>query len=281
MEINNSMLKSLFISTFPILCLVGLGISVDQYLQGDLLAAVGLLLLSIPMLFFLGRLFLADVARTSSNLNIYSGFVVVGFFILIYSFYNNEAQTVSSIGFLIAVCWFLYIKWYSVFPDRTNTLLTKGKALPSLKFEDASGNIVSSDSFLGKKNILMFYRGNWCPLCMAQIKELALEYKELESKGIQTVLISPQPHTNTMKLASKYEVGFKFLVDKDNSVAKQLGIFAKNGLPAGMQVLGYDSDTVMPTIILTDEMGNIIHSDLTSNYRVRPEPADLIKYFEI
>jgi hypothetical protein len=58
-----------------------------------------------------------------------------------------------------------------------------------------------------------------------------------------------------------------------------LNIFAKNGLPAGIQVLGYDSDTVMPTVILTDEKGKIIHSDLTSNYRVRPEPADLIKLF--
>jgi thiol-disulfide isomerase/thioredoxin len=195
---------------------VGLGVSVDQYIQGDLLTAIGLLMLSIPMLFFLGRLFLADVARTSSNLNIYSVFVVLGLLILIFAFYNNESQKMSSIGFLIAICWFLYVKWYSVFPDRRNTLLAKDKILPSLKFEDANGKPVFSDSFLGKKNILLFYRGNWCPLCMAQIKELALEYKDLESKGIQTVLISPQPHTNTMKLASKYDVGFKFLVDKDN-----------------------------------------------------------------
>jgi len=35
----------------------------------------------------------------------------------------------------------------------------------------------------------------------------------------------------------------------------------------------------MPTIILTDENGSIIHSDLTSNYRVRPELLELLAYF--
>ena len=92
---------------------------------------------------------------------------------------------------------------------------------------------------------------------MAQIKELSKEYKNLESEGIQTVLISPQPHTHTIKLAKKFDVGFQFLVDKNNAAAKLLNIMSKNGLPAGMQVFGYDSDTVMPTVILTDKKGLI------------------------
>ena len=274
------MLKSIFISIFPLLCLIGVVISVDQYIHGYLFAALGLAMTSIPMLFLLGKLFLSDVPRTTPNLNIYSGFVGLGFLILIYAFYIKGAESMVAIGFLLAICWFLYLRWYSIFGDRTNTLLTKGQILPSLSFDDEKGNLVTSESFLGQKSILMFYRGNWCPLCMAQIKELSNEYKNLESKGIQTLLISPQPHTNTMKLAKKYDVGFRFLVDKNNFVAKKLNIMSKNGLPTGFQILGYESDTVMPTIILIDEKGKIIHSDLTSNYRVRPEPTDLIKYFE-
>ena len=275
------MLKSIFISVFPILCLIGIAISVDQYMHGYIFAATGLAMTSIPMLFFLGKLFLTDVPRTTPDLNIYSVFVGIGTLILIYAFYIDGAESMASIGFFLAICWVLYIKWYSIFEGRTSTLLSKGQVMPHLSFEDENGNKVTSKSFLGKKNILMFYRGNWCPLCMAQIKELSNEYRNLESKGIQTVLISPQPHSNTRSLAKKHNVGFRFLVDKDNAAAKQLNILSKNGLPMGMQVLGYDSDTVMPTVILTDEKGKIIHSDLTSNYRVRPEPSDLIKYFKI
>ena len=227
----------------------------------------------------MGRFFLTDVARTDAGLTVYSIFVGIGILILIYAFYTGATESMSALGFLSGISWFLYVNWYSTFNDRTSPLLNVGEQLPLLNLEDENGNKISSESFKGKKNILMFYRGNWCPLCMTQIKEIAQEYKNLESKGIQTVLISPQPHKYTKELAEKYDVGFKFLVDKGNAVAEQLNIISKNGLPTGFQVLGYDSDTVMPTIILTDEKGKILHSDLTSNYRVRPEPEFLIQQF--
>lgn len=43
----------------------------------------------------------------------------------------------------------------------------------------------------------------------------------------------------------------------------------------GMQVLGYESDSVLPTVLLTDTQGLIVFSDQTDNYRVRPELKDI------
>ncbi len=275
----NQMLKSIFISTFPLLCLIGLGIAFDQYLHAFHLAALGLVLCALPMLMFLAKLFLTDVARTSAHLNTYTIFIVLGVMILAYAFFTKEAEPMAGLGFILALFWLLYLKWYSVFNDRSSDSLKVGKTLPLLSFENEHGKVISSASFLGNKNILLFYRGNWCPLCVAQVKEMAEEYKALEAKGIQTNLISPQSHKHTKRIAKRFDVGFKFLIDVDNAVAKQLNIFAKNGLPLGIQVLGYDSDTVLPTIILTDEKGKIVYSDLTSNYRIRPQPSDLIKQF--
>ena len=68
-----------------------------------------------------------------------------------------------------------------------------------------------------------------------------------------------------------------FLVDKDNRAAKALDILSENGTPTGLELLGYDSDTVMPTVLITDEKGKIIFADLTDNYRVRPEPDTFIE----
>lgn len=276
----NQRLKSLFIVTYPILALFGVVVSVDQYVHNNIIAAIGLAMVSFPILLFLGWLFMYKTARTSAKLIVYSIIVGVGTVVLVYGFYIGRAESMASIGFLSAISWFLYVEWYSTFSDRTNSKLNIGQSLPNLNFEDENGKLVNTKSLLGKKNILMFYRGNWCPLCMVQIEELVSDYKELESKGIQTLLISPQSHKKTKKLADKFNVNFKFLVDKGNEVAKLLNIDSENGLPTGFQVLGFDSDTVMPTIILTDQEGKIIHSDLTSNYRVRPEPRDLIKLFE-
>ena len=65
---------------------------------------------------------------------------------------------------------------------------------------------------------------------------------------------------------------FDFLTDEGNRAARTLGIESPNGIPMGMQVLGYASDTVLPTVILTNAQGEIVFADQTDNYRVRPEP---------
>lgn len=276
----NQILKSIFVGAYPLLALVGLLLAYQSFSHGFTIAALGLALTSLPIIIFFPRLFIAPIARTSQYLIPYSALAIIGILILIFAFVTGQANPSSAIGFPIFIGWLLYLFWYSSFKDRENDLLKIGMQLPQVNFEDENGQAFNTSHLLGKKNILLFYRGNWCPLCMAQIKELVADYKALENQGIQTVLISPQPHSLTKKLANKHNVAFKFLVDKGNAVARQLNIISENGLPMGFQVLGYDSDTVMPTIILTDEKGEIIHSDLTSNYRVRPEPAELMQYFK-
>ncbi len=50
--------------------------------------------------------------------------------------------------------------------------------------------------------------------------------------------------------------------------------FHENGTPAGM--IGYDGDTVLPTVVSTDAAGRIFCADQTDNYRVRPTPATVL-----
>ena len=64
---------------------------------------------------------------------------------------------------------------------------------------------------------------------------------------------------------------FQFLVDLNNQAARQLGIAAKHGVPMGLQMSGYASETVLPTVLIADEKGQILFADQTDNYRVRPE----------
>ena len=113
-------------------------------------------------------------------------------------------------------------------------------------------------------------------MCL-MLREVAAEYSELAKKGVSLLMISPQSHSNTASLAQKFDVPMTFLVDKDLKAAKLLGIAALGGLPTGLEALGYDSDTVMPTVIITDADHRIIYADQTDNYRVRPEPATFLQ----
>ena len=47
-----------------------------------------------------------------------------------------------------------------------------------------------------------------------------------------------------------------------------------------MQVFSYNSDTAMPTVIITDRNRLIRFSDQTDNYRVRPEPKTRLRILE-
>ena len=97
---------------------------------------------------------------------------------------------------------------------------------------------------------------------------------------MEVVLISPQPHKNSKELARKMAVDFHFLTDDKNSMARRLGLDHKSGVPFGMEVLGYDSETVLPTVIITDEQGKILFLDQTDNYRLRPEPATFLQVID-
>ena len=165
-----------------------------------------------------------------------------------------------------------YLRWYSVFRTRDATALRIGSKLADFQLETLEGHTVSSESFMAKPHLLLFYRGNWCPFCTAQIEELAGAYQRLEKMGVSVVLISPQSISKNQQLAARFDIPMTFLRDRDNAAAKKLGIEHKWGTPMGLQVLGYDSDSVMPTLIVTNRQGQIVLSDQTDNYRVRPDP---------
>ena len=172
----------------------------------------------------------------------------------------------------------IYDFWYSNLGRENVESLQQGELCPEFSLYDLDGNELTSKSLTKSPAVWMFIRGNWCPLCVAQIKEMAEEYKQLKDLGAEVFVIASQPEEQTQALAKKFDVPFNFMVDKDSSAVKSLGIQHVGGVPAGMP--GYGEDTVLPTIFITDSEGKIIYSDQTSNYRVRPEPADFIKVLQ-
>jgi peroxiredoxin len=166
-----------------------------------------------------------------------------------------------------------YARWYSRLDRERQADLEVGARLPHFEVVDLDGTPVRSDSFLGHPTAFLFIRGNWCPLCMAQVRELAADYRALAERGIEVALISPQPLDETRALAERFEVPFRYLTDPGAAAAASLGIRHDGGVPPGVAQLGYEADTVFPTVIVIDESGTVVFSDQTDDYRVRPEPA--------
>jgi len=165
----------------------------------------------------------------------------------------------------------LYVFWYSRLARSPSPHLEIGRTLPSLSFRDLDGHEVNTSGWRGTPTILLFYRGNWCPLCNVQVQELAAGYREIEARGAQVVLVSPQPADLSRKLAAKFDAPMHFLVDAGNVAARTLGIEHPGGTPVIMR--SYDAETVFPTAIVLDAEGVVRFAHQTDNYRVRPDPA--------
>ncbi len=265
-------LKSLFISFY--LTFLSLGMVRALWLLPEQPVWWWGLIALLPATAFFAWLFAFRVVRTGRVSVVMWLGPVLALFGMLLTGVNVVELWVWAIGGLLTAI--LYIRWYSLFEARDSDLLRPGTQLPDLNVFNEQGEPVSLRQFEGPL-LLLFYRGNWCPLCMAQIREVADQYTELAAKGVTLLMISPQPHSNTAALAARFEVPMRFLVDKDLQAAKALNIEATAGLPAGLEALGYDSDTVMPTVIITDAEQRVIYADQTDNYRVRPEPATFLR----
>ena len=268
------MLKSIFVVSYLTAATIVAVQSTMAIVAGNaLMADMGVMLTAAPLTVFIGYIMLfQSQARTGDRLWLVMALAILGVGLSLYAFLVGIGSATQAVtAAVMTALYFLYDFWYSRL-DRGDTRVSVGKPLPAITFEATDRTHVTSDSFKGSPVILLFYRGNWCPLCMAQVKEIAARYTELKDLGVRVLLVSPQSQRHIGALAKKFGAAMEFMRDDNNSVAKTLGLESRFGTPFGMQALGYESDTVLPTVIITDGEGIVQWVHATDNYRVRPEP---------
>lgn len=292
---KDAKLKSLFI--MPAVAVSGLllllSLVMIAFASGHRLAWLGTALAAAPLPLLIAQMMLKPAARTTEYLPFHLLLVAAGLwlacrwmyddFVASWQVYQNvlgataaafnfSAGSAPGIAALIAATIvLLYVFWYSSYGRHEDARLSVGGKLPDFEVQDLDGNTVKASDFRGAPAVFLFYRGSWCPLCMAQIDELVQRYKDIDRLGISVCLISSQHEAQSKALAEKFDVPFRFLVDKDNKAAEALEIAVKNGKPLGIRG-DYPADTAMPTLVVTTAGGTIVFSDQTNNYRVRPEP---------
>jgi peroxiredoxin len=267
-------IKSIYVMAYIVLATSIAANAVERLVStGDMLSWGGVLLVYVPFLLVLSWIMVfRNTPRTSARFPVLVILGVIGVAASSWGYLQGGSRLAAILAVAGLVGFLLYVYWYSSFYSRHSDALEVGQMLPDFELTNVAGESVSSSSLTDKPVVWIFYRGNWCPLCMAQIKEVAAQYQELEKLGARVALVSPQPHKFTKGLAKKFDVSFEFLTDDNNKAARKLGIAQKYGVPMGMQVFGYNSETVLPTVIITETGGRIRWAHETDNYRVRPDP---------
>jgi len=243
-----------------------------------LLAPLGLLVAAAAPLGFFGWLFAAGPARTDRHPILVSSIAGLGAVLSAAAVYRyGEAwNPYLAAGIGVLVGWMVYVRWYSVQRDAPDAPVP-GQPLPAFSLEDPNGETIDSTELAGRPAVLVFYRGSWCPLCNAQIKELAAAWRDV---GREATLwfISNQGLAQIRALARRFDLPGAFLRDPDGAATKTLGLHAPGATPAGLELLGFPADAAVPTVIVIDAEGIVRFIEVADNYRLRPDPQIYLPY---
>jgi peroxiredoxin len=104
--------------------------------------------------------------------------------------------------------------------DTTRHLLDNGDALPDLRLPSVSGSTVSlHDAVAGAWSVILFYRGNWCPFCNAQLAAFGRRLAQFEQLGVHIIAISADDVDEARQTVEKNHIAFPVLYGADPHAA--------------------------------------------------------------
>ncbi len=175
---------------------------------------------------------------------------------------------------ILAIAAFAYWRFRST-GRPVPAVLRRGQPLPDFRAVDESGDPVRSAELHGTAVVMLFVRGNWCPFCSSQVKNLSVYYKDIVDLGARLILVTPKPLETTRRVAEFFEVEFDFWLDEDLAVTRQLGLLHESGV-ARKHRKEYGDDTVWPTALVVDPSGIIRYTELSKFIADRPNAKTLL-----
>lgn len=170
----------------------------------------------------------------------------------------------------------------------SQTALKIGDKAPLFNLKDNNGKQVDLKQVLkeNKSVVLFFYRGQWCPYCNKQIKDLQDSLQLLTAKGAYVIGVSPETDTNVSKTVAKTKATFSILSDRDYGVMKayKVNYVMEQGLADRYKSRGLDialangqNDNVLPVAAtyIIDKSGKIKYAFFENDYKKRPSVKTL------
>ncbi|HZQ91760.1 MAG TPA: peroxiredoxin-like family protein [Terriglobales bacterium] len=107
----------------------------------------------------------------------------------------------------------------------TERILRVGATAPDFELVDQRGQVVrSADLLVRGPLIVVFFRGRWCPYCVATLEAWQARLPQVQAAGASLVAISPQKPLHTSFTAEQHKLTFPVLSDTGNAVARQFGL---------------------------------------------------------
>ena len=167
-------------------------------------------------------------------------------------------------------------------------VLGVGAQVPSFELPDQDGHLVSSAELLSHgRLVICFFRGRWCPFCVAQLEAMNVALPRIQSAGAALVAISPQTSKQSFFMHDQHQLRFPLLSDAGNQVARSFGmvysvpeqqraVYSRTFV--NLPFLNGDASWELPipaTYILKRD-GSVLYAAAEADYTRRPEPEEIV-----
>jgi peroxiredoxin len=175
--------------------------------------------------------------------------------------------------------------------------LLNGQSLPSVQVTKIDGSVENISTFLnGKKTIIFFYRGGWCPFCNTQMGQLQQIEGRLRALGFNLVGISTDSPENLKKSIEKRELSYELLSDYHSKLSTSFGLsfftsekvtnryISKMKLTNPLQKNMAGNERLVlpvPAIYIIDSKGLVQFNYVNPNFKVRLHSELLLKAAEL
>ena len=182
--------------------------------------------------------------------------------------------------------------------DIEDRVLGVGATAPAFTLPDAiSGKPIHSADLLALGPVILsFFRGRWDPYCVTELETWRDLYPVARERGALVVGISPQTLRQSDFAVQQYNIPFPLLQDANCALAEQFGIaYALSPamqryyrsilvnipfLNSGKNIMATTNDAVwklpLPATFAVNQAGVIMYAEAHADFRVRPEPDDVL-----
>lgn len=164
-----------------------------------------------------------------------------------------------------------------------------GDPMPPFVLPNAEGYLVRSDELLAHGPLVVtFFRGDWCPFCIATLQALEAVLPELSRTG--GILVALTPETGGRALAAKrtQSLHYEVLVDVDLATAFGFGVvfrmpplygdlLRRRGVDLAERSGNPGLLLPVPATFLVGQDGIVLQSWVNIDFTQRAEPGEILQ----
>lgn len=165
--------------------------------------------------------------------------------------------------------------------------LSVGDRAPDFTLPNAFGKKISLSACLKSGVVIVkFYRGEWCPICNLDLREIQKHVPQIKSYGASILAISPQKPDDSLSITKKNDLLFEVLSDVDQQVIKAYNLQFDPGedyhqLRDLTRLNGDGSKTLpVPATFIINKDSIIEAAHVEANYTVRMPPEKILHVLE-